>query len=82
MYYSSIGMLAIILHLIINVDHLFGRPNVKRMKVASAYRYFLLSVLLYYISDAFWGGLLEFGIIPLVYADTVMYFLSMGRTVR
>ncbi len=81
MYYSSIGMLAIILHLIINVDHLFGRPNVKRMKVASAYRYFLLSVLLYYISDAFWGVLLDFGIIPLVYADTVIYFLSMGLTV-
>ena len=81
MYYSSIGMLAIILHLIINIDHVFSRPNVRRVKVASAYRYFLLSVLLYYISDAFWGVLLDLGIIPLVYADTVLYFLSMGLTV-
>ena len=80
MYYSSIGMLAIILHLIINADHLFGRPNVKRIKVAAAYRYFLLSVMLYYISDALWGVLLDSGIIPLVYADTVLYFLSMGLT--
>ena len=80
MYYSSIGMLAIVLHLIINADHLFGRPNFRRMKVAAAYRYFLLSVMLYYISDAFWGVLLDSGIIPLVYADTVVYFLSMGLT--
>ena len=80
MYYSSIGMLAIVLHLIINADHLFGRPNFRRMKVAAAYRYYLLSVMLYYISDAFWGVLLDSGIIPLVYADTVVYFLSMGLT--
>ena len=81
MYYSSIGMLAIILHLIINIDHVFSRPNVRRVKVAAAYRYFLLSVLLYYFSDACWGVLLDLGIIPLVYADTVIYFLSMGLTV-
>lgn len=81
MYYSSIGMLAIILHLIINIDHVFSRPNVRRVKVAAAYRYFLLSVLLYYFSDALWGVLLDLGIIPLVYADTVIYFLSMGLTV-
>ncbi|MBR3464750.1 MAG: GGDEF domain-containing protein [Clostridiales bacterium] len=81
MYYSSIGMLAIILHLIINIDHVFSRPNVRRVKVAAAYRYFLLSVLLYYLSDACWGVLLDLGIIPLVYADTVIYFLSMGLTV-
>ncbi|MCR4775130.1 MAG: GGDEF domain-containing protein [Saccharofermentans sp.] len=81
MYYSSIGMLAIILHLIINIDHVFSRPNVRRVKVAAAYRYFLLSVLLYYFSDACWGVLLDLGIIPLVYADTVIYFLAMGLTV-
>ena len=81
MYYSSIGMLAIILHLIINIDHVFSRPNVRRVKVAAAYRYFLLSVLLDYLSDACWGVLRDLGIIPLVYADTVIYFLSMGLTV-
>lgn len=80
MYYSSIGMLAIILHLIINADHLFGSPNVRRVNVAAAYRYFLFTVLIYYISDALWGVLLDFGYIPLVYADTVLYFLAMGLT--
>lgn len=80
MYYSSIGMLAIILHLIINADHLFGSLNVRRVKVAAAYRYFLFTVLIYYISDALWGVLLDFGYIPLVYADTVLYFLAMGLT--
>lgn len=80
MYYSSISMLAIILHLIINADHLFGSPNVRRVKVAAAYRYFLFTVLIYYISDALWGVLLDFGYIPLVYADTVLYFLAMGLT--
>ena len=81
MYYSSIGMLSLILHLIINADSLFSKLEVKKIKVAKAYRHFLFAVMLYYISDALWGVLLDFGIIPLVYADTVFYFFSMGLTV-
>ena len=81
MYYSSIGVLSIILHLIINADSLFRKPEVKKLKVATAYRAFLFSVMLYYITDACWGVLLDTGVIPAVYADTVFYFLSMGLTV-
>jgi len=81
MYYSSIGVLSIILHLIINADSLFRKPEVKKLKVATAYRSFLFAVMLYYITDACWGVLLDTGIIPAVYADTVLYFLSMGLTV-
>ena len=78
MYYSSISMLAIILHLIINADHLFGSPNVRRVKVAAAYRYFLFTVLIYYISDALWGVLLDSGIIPMVYADNYGAAVAYG----
>ena len=81
MYYSSISMLALILHLIINADSMFSRIDVKKFKVAKAYRDFLFSVMLYYISDALWGILFDAGIIPLAYADTVIYFFSMGLTV-
>ena len=81
MYYSSIGLLALILHLIINADSMFRNPDVKKIKVAKAYRHFLFAVMLYYISDAFWGILLDAGLIPLVYADTVLYFFAMGLTV-
>ena len=82
MYYSSIGVLSIILHLIINADSLFRKPEVKKLKVATAYRSFLFAVMLYYITDACWGVLLDTGIIPAVYADTVLYFLSMGQIGR
>ena len=37
--------------------------------------------MIFYISDSFWGVLLDLGIIPIIYADTVIFFLAMGLTV-
>jgi len=81
MYYSSIGILAIILHVIINADTIFLKRGTERTEVAKAYRNFLFAVMFYYTADLLWGGLMALGLISLAYADTVFYFLSMGLTV-
>lgn len=81
MYYSSIGALSIILHVIINADMLFRKGAAESTKVGKAYRHFLFAVMLYYTTDFMWGILLDTGVIPLVYIDTVLYFLAMGLTV-
>ena len=77
MYYSSFGLLALILNFIINYESfkLKKSPSVPLAQIR--YKYFLCSVTLYYVADIFWGLLYESGIRPLAYADTVVYFMSM-----
>jgi signal transduction histidine kinase len=73
--YSIFSISAIVVHLIINFDLLLGRG------VATArgrrYQGFLLGVLFYYIADGAWGILAGLGWTRLLYADTVLFFLSM-----
>ena len=81
MYYASIGVLSLILHIIINYDILFFRRSKDMSPAEIRYRRFLYSVMLYYASDIMWGTLYELRLIPLVYADTVIYFAAMVLSV-
>lgn len=81
MYYTSIGILALILHLIINADSLFSKNKEGNVELHYKYRRFLFVIIIFYISDSFWGILLDLGLVPIIYADTVIFFLSMGLTV-
>lgn len=81
MYYSSIGILSLVLHVIINSDTLFRKRNDGRVKVRKKYRSFLFAIMIYYVADSLWGLLLEMGLISLTYVDTVLFFLSMGLSV-
>ena len=81
MYYASIGALSLILHIIINHDILFFRRSKDMSPAEICYRRFLYSVMLYYASDIMWGTLYELRLIPLVYADTVIYFAAMVLSV-
>ena len=81
MYYSSIGILSLVLHVIINSDTLFRKRNDGRVKVRKKYRSFLFAIMVYYVADSLWGSFLEMGLISLTYADTVLFFFSMGLTV-
>lgn len=80
MYYASFSALALILHILIHKEALL-----KKGDGASAssiwYRQFLISVLVYYITDILWGFLYELHLTSLVYADTMIYFLSMVASV-
>ena len=81
MIYSSIGILALIINSIINHDILSSDPE---KRVVPAYRsYYVLQIALtvYFLSDILWGILYEQQLIPLVFADTSLYFLAMTGSV-
>lgn len=81
MYYSSIGVLAVILHMIINADTMFGKRDDAQDLDNKRYRHVLFAVMLYYLSDALWGCLFDCGFYKLCYVDTMIYFFAMGLTV-
>ena len=73
--YSVFSLAAIIIHLILNFDLLFGR---RRATVrGSRYRGFLLGVLFYYVADGLWGVFAGLGWIGAWYVDTILFFLSL-----
>ncbi len=81
MVYSSAGLVALIVNLIINKDVLKKNKDDNATESAKRYRAFLVAVMLYYISDVLWGILYEFRHTPtgfsLIYADTAVYFVLM-----
>ena len=81
MYYASFGALALVLHIIINFEVLKKPKDRELSLTAHRYRLFLLSLLVYYVSDIIWGILYEKGLLLLVYADTMIYFASMAVSV-
>lgn len=81
MYYASIGVLSLIIHVIINFEPLKKR-NSHRVKLSQVrYRHFLYAVMLFYISDILWGWFYEQHWIVPTYIDTMLFFISMGASV-
>ena len=85
-YYSSVGVLALILHFIINREDIMLRIGLKDRKdpgklVIFRYKLFLNIVTCYLSVDIIWGILYEYHhvsvLFPLVYSATVFYFLFM-----
>lgn len=81
MSYSTIGMLSIFVHLIINFDYMKQHARGTLTEAECRYRQFLFAVMFYYFSDIFWGVLYEAGLSALAFIDTTFYFLSMAFTV-
>lgn len=80
MSYASIGILAIIVHVIIHKDVIWKQGEHFTPSM-NAYRAFLFGVLVYYITDALWGILDGQHLIPLLFADTSVYFVAMTTAV-
>lgn len=79
MYYSVIGMVAIVLQLIMN--HKFLKRDKKRDEVGKAFRKFVFASLMYYITDVLWGILNSMQLSALLYVDTIVYYISMALTI-
>ena len=77
MYYASFGLLAAVIHLIINGEILF-RNYGKDDFVWRRYRSFLGGVMIFYVADILWGFLFDLKNVPLLYTDTTVFFLAMG----
>ncbi len=70
MLYSSIGIVALIVLLIENMDLFVGRKGAPELPAWAIYRRFLLSVLTYYIADILWGLIEAHKLMVQLYADT------------
>ncbi len=81
MYYSSFGILAFILHQIINRDVLRNGKNEPADSPHYRYRQFLISLMVFYLADLLWGFLVDSKIRALAYADTVVFFMTMALSV-
>ena len=78
--YSSIAIIAMAIHLIINSNQrtVHGIITVHGTR---EYRVFLACVFAYYIVDAGWGVLAGLGWTKLLYIDTMLYFIAIAVSV-
>lgn len=81
MYYAGIGMIALIVHLITNIDLMKKAERTSDRFARSRYRYFLFALILYYCSDIAWGLLYDRQWIMATYIDTILVFSSMVLSV-
>ena len=81
MAYSSVAILALLVHVIINYDVLKNSHGKKSKFSNKFYRRFLFGVMAFYLSDALWGILYEANIPFAIYAVTVIYFAIMAVSV-
>ena len=77
-YYSAIGILAIVIHFIVNYMH-YASPS--QRQDLKDYKKFLNVIVLYYISDAAWGLINYKDHTNLLYADTILYYVFMALSV-
>ena len=79
MYYSAIGILALLILLIENQDIiLLNRKGAFDSPAWKVYRRFLISVLVYDVSDILWGVIEQLKLARLLFIDTSVYFVAMA----
>lgn len=81
MLYSSVGVLALIIHVIINHDLITGGAGKEVIPARRSYCAFQLAVAAYYITDILWGLLYERHLITLTFIDTTIYFIAMTGSI-
>ena len=81
MYYSAIGILAVLILFIVNHDILFGRRVSFDKPAWKMYRRFLFVVFLYYITDILWGFFESRKMVAPLFADTTVYYIAMAAGV-
>ncbi len=79
MYYSAVGVLAVLILFIVNQDILLRNIKISfKNPVWNVYRKFLFAVLAYYITDILWGILESEKLAALLFADTTVYYIAMA----
>ena len=81
MSYSSIGTLALVIHLIINRDVLFRKMAENETKAYQVLRLFLFTAAGYFAADSLWGFFSSHQFSGLLYADSVVYFFVKGLAI-
>ena len=79
--YSVIGLIAIAVQLIINFKVMFSPDPNKIQKAAGKYRWLMISIFVYYITDVLWGFLAGLKWLPELFLDTTIYFVAMSSAI-
>lgn len=77
-YYSLVGVLAFLILIITNYEVFFKRIDRNETRTKKIYRLFLISVMLYYVTDVLWGVFEANHLTTLLYIDTEIYFMVMA----
>lgn len=77
MYYTLIGIIALLVLIITNHDIFFHWPK-DASDVLKTYRRFLFGIAAYYITDMLWGFLDSVHLMSLLFIDTEIYFIAMA----
>lgn len=81
-FYSVVAGIAIIVHLCINWQQLVMRRSDGQRGNPVEFRHYLISLLMFFISDLAWGILIENKCRRLAYIDTTVFFLTMALSVQ
>ena len=78
MYYSVIGLLALLILIIVNWGVLFEFKVSYDKPAWNVYRRFLFVVMAYYVTDMLWGVLESRKLVVPLFIDTTVYFVVMA----
>lgn len=81
MYYSSVAIIALIVHLIINIEALKKVDKSGDNSIRLKFRSYLLVLIVFYIADAIWGIFNDNKWVIPTYTDTCVFFLSIAVSV-
>ena len=81
MYYSSVAIISLIVHLIINNEALKKVEKTSDNLIRLKFRNYLLVLIVFYIADAIWGFFNDQKWVIPTYIDTCVFFLSMAVSV-
>lgn len=81
MYYSIIGILALLIHVIVNYYVLKPPVTSDILPAHHYYRRFLFSVIGYYVTDVLWELLNALGLMKMLFVETTIYYAIMAITV-
>ena len=80
-FYSSIAGIALVVHLIINWRQLVNWRSVNSRAGANEFRHFLVCLLFFFVWDVLWGVFAHLKWNRFLYADTVVFFMTMALSV-
>ena len=81
MYYALVDIIAIFVIFVINFNIIFKLFKPRNKKANILYRLFLLTLFLYYVTDALWGIFYDNHLATAITIDTNFYFIVMVASV-
>ena len=80
-FYSIVAGIALLVHLVIDWKQMFFRLRAVERPGAREFRHFLFCLTVFFVADVLWGYVAGLRRPPLLYADTVVFFLTMALSI-